>query len=118
MAAKSSGKPAPAVAGTGGRSRATGCLNSLRTYYSFASDSNSILIPSVVKSIAGGGRAELIHGCRLSVDGCGLRCTLGLGCTASIREGEAVSVWYAVCAILAVLLFAYLFVAMLKPEWF
>lgn len=26
--------------------------------------------------------------------------------------------WYIVCAILALLLLAYLFVAMLKPEWF
>ncbi|MGE0480353.1 MAG: potassium-transporting ATPase subunit F [Vicinamibacterales bacterium] len=26
--------------------------------------------------------------------------------------------WYLVCAILALLLLAYLFVAMLKPEWF
>lgn len=26
--------------------------------------------------------------------------------------------WYFICAILALLLFAYLFVALLKPEWF
>ena len=26
--------------------------------------------------------------------------------------------WYLVCGILALLLLAYLFVAMLKPEWF
>lgn len=26
--------------------------------------------------------------------------------------------WYVVCAILAVMLLGYLFVAMLKPEWF
>jgi K+-transporting ATPase KdpF subunit len=29
-----------------------------------------------------------------------------------------VTAWYLICAILALLLLAYLFVALIKPEWF
>jgi K+-transporting ATPase KdpF subunit len=29
-----------------------------------------------------------------------------------------VTAWYVICAVLSLLLLAYLFVAMLRPEWF
>ncbi len=52
--------------------------------------------------------------------GVGRRVFLDIGtrCRARVLKGAIMSVFYLISAILAGLLFVYLFVAMLKPEWF
>jgi len=62
--------------------------------------------------------AEYDDGCGLPDPGRWILLDLGGRCAAFVPEGATMTALYVVSAVLAVLLLIYLFVAMLKPEWF
>jgi len=88
-------------------------LLSLRDSYSRSAVSHSIMMPDVVRSEVYLQKRGATRGSLMKPScGCGGRVVT------ETREGKIVTVWYIVCGVIALLLLAYLFVAMLKPESF